>query len=172
MTTWHIDPKHSEVLFKVKYVVISTVTGQFKSFTGKLTTNRTDFDGADASFELEVDTVDTNDPDRDRHLKSDDFFSASQFPKIKFDGKLLKEGDRYKLIGPLTIKDFTKEVRLDVEYGGTIIDHYKQTRAGFEISGKINRRDFGLTWNAVTEAGGVVVSDEVRLALNVQIVKE
>ncbi len=170
-TTWTIDNMHSEVQFKVKHLVISTVTGTFKSFEGSIETENDDFDGAAASFSLEVNSIDTNVADRDAHLKSDDFFNAEKYPTVNFNGTLNKVGDAYKLTGPLTIRDITKEVTLDVEFGGTMVDGYGQTKAGFEISGKVNRKEFGLMWNMVTEAGGVVVGDDVKLALNVQVTK-
>ena len=131
-----------------------------------------DFDGAKASFTLDVNSIDTNVADRDAHLKSDDFFNAEKYPHLKFDGTLQKKSDNeYKLVGPLTIRDITKEVELNVEYGGTMVDGYGQTKSGFEISGKINRKEFGLKWDMVTEAGGVVVADEVKLDLNIQLAK-
>lgn len=171
-TKWNIDPTHSEVQFKVKHLVISTVTGQFNKFEGSLESDKEDFDGAKAAFKLESASIDTNVADRDNHLKSAEFFDAEKFPHIKFEnGKLTKTGSEYKLTGDLTIKENTKSITLDVEYGGSMVDGYGQNKAGFEITGKINRKEFGLTWNAVTEAGGVVVGDEVRLILNVQVVK-
>ena len=171
-TKWSIDPTHSEVQFKVKHLVISTVTGAFKKFEGALEANSDNFDGAIASFKLDVNSIDTNVADRDAHLKSDDFFSADKYPYISFEGKLNKITDeQFKLVGPLTIRDVSKEVELDVEYGGTMVDAYQQTKAGFEITGAISRKEFGLTWDMVTEAGGVVVGDTVKLQLNIQIVK-
>jgi len=172
-TSWKIDTTHSEVQFKVKHLVISTVTGTFKSFSGSLVSDGDDFDGATAQFELDVDSIDTNVADRDAHLKSDDFFNAAQYPKLRFtDGVLRKAGgDRYKLRGLLSIRDVTKEVELDVELGGIMVDGYGQRKAGFEINGSINRKDFNLMWSMVTEAGGVVVGDEVKLHLNVQVVQ-
>lgn len=171
-TKWNIDPTHSEVQFKVKHLVISTVTGQFSKFEGGIESDGENFDGASASFQLDINSISTNVADRDAHLKSDDFFSAEKFPHIKFtNGKLTKKGSDFQLVGDLTIKDITKQVTLDVEYGGSMTDGYGQHKAGFEINGKINRKDFGLTWSMVTEAGGVVVGDEVRLHLNIQAVR-
>lgn len=171
-TKWNIDPTHSEVQFKVKHLVISTVTGQFNKFEGSIESDGENFDGASASFQLDINSISTNVADRDAHLKSDDFFSAEKFPHIKFsNGKLTKNGDDFKLVGDLTIKDITKPITLDVEYGGSMTDGYGQHKAGFEVNGKINRKEFGLTWSMVTEAGGVVVGDEVRLHLNIQAVK-
>jgi len=169
---WNIDPTHSEVQFKVKHLVISTVTGTFNNFEGSLETDNDDFNGAAAKFSLDTSSVDTNVADRDAHLKSGDFFDSEKFPKLTFDGKLEKKGDDdYKLVGSLTIKDITKSVELDAGLGGTMVDGYGQTKAGFEVNGKINRKEFGLTWSQVTEAGGVVVGDDVKLHLNVQLVK-
>ncbi|SHK35951.1 Polyisoprenoid-binding protein YceI [Reichenbachiella agariperforans] len=169
---WNIDPTHSEVQFKVKHLVISTVTGAFKNFEGSLNTETEDFDGAKAAFSLDVKSIDTNVADRDAHLKSGDFFDAEAHPRLTFEGVLSKVSDeKYQLVGPMTIKETTQEVTLDVAFGGVMVDGYGQTKAGFEINGKINRKDFGLTWSAVTEAGGVVVGDDVKLLLNVQLVK-
>lgn len=171
-TKWSIDPMHSEVQFKVKHLVISTVTGTFKKFEGTLEANGDDFDGAETAFSLDVGSIDTNVADRDAHLKSDDFFNAEKYPNITFEGTLNKiAGDDYKLVGNLTIRDVTKEVELNVEYGGSMVDGYGQTKAGFEISGKVNRKEYGLMWSMVTEAGGVVVADDVKLQLNIQVTK-
>lgn len=172
-TTWVIDPTHSEVQFKVKHLVISTVTGSFKQFEGSVVSEGDDFDGATVSFSAETGSIDTNQEQRDGHLKSADFFDAEKFPKLLFTGTLSKEDDEeYKLNGNLTIKDITKPFELKVEYGGNMTDGYGNNKSGFELKGKLNRKDFGLTWSAVTEAGGVVVGDEVKLIANVQIVKQ
>lgn len=171
-TTWAIDPTHTEVQFKVKHLVISTVTGFFKKFSGAIESDGDDFDGASATFSLDINSIDTNQADRDKHLKSADFFAAEEHPTMDFSGELKKvSGNDYKLIGDLTIRGNTKKVEMDVEYGGTMDDPYGNTKSGFEINGKINRKDFGLNWNAVTEAGGIVVSDEVKIHLNAQVVK-
>tara|TARA_R110000796_G_scaffold77584_2_gene173222 strand:- start:92654 stop:93283 length:630 start_codon:yes stop_codon:yes gene_type:complete len=171
-TTWNIDPMHSEVQFKVKHLVISTVTGAFKSFEGGLETEGDKFDGANASFSIATSSVDTNVTDRDAHLKSAEFFDSENHPNMTFKGVLKHtSGDDYKLVGDLTIKDTTKQIELTVEHGGIMVDGYGQTKAGFEITGNINRKDFGLTWSMVTEAGGVVVGDNVKLQLNVQLTK-
>ncbi|MEX0771788.1 MAG: YceI family protein [Balneolales bacterium] len=169
---WSIDPTHTEVQLKVKHLVISTVTGSFNVFSGEVQTETDNFDGADVEFSIDAASIDTNNPDRDAHLKSDDFFGVEKYSEIKFTNGKLKEvsGSDYKLTGNLTIKDVTKEVTLDVDYGGTVKDPWGNNRAGFELEGKINRKDFGLTWNTVTEAGGVMVSDDVRLLINVQVV--
>lgn len=174
LTKWTIDPTHSEIIFKVKHLVISTVTGKFNEFDGSFESEGDGLEGASISFEANIDSIDTNNADRDAHLKSDDFFNASEYPKLTFSSTAFNKisDNKYELIGDLTIRGTTKEVSLDVEYGGTVEDPYGQTKAGFEVSGKINRKEFGLKWSAVTEAGNVVVSDDVKLQLSVQFVKQ
>lgn len=172
-TKWVIDPTHSEIQFKVKHLVISTVTGAFNSFEGGVETETEDFDGATVHFSADVESIDTKQEQRDQHLKSADFFDAANHPKLSFSGKLAKKGDdSFKLHGDLTIKGVTKAVDFAAEYGGNMTDFYGNNKSGFEISGKINRKEFGLEWSAVTEAGGVVVGDEVKLIANVQVVKQ
>lgn len=172
-TLWKIDPTHSEIEFKVKHLVISTVTGKFKSFDATLEANEDTFEGATINFNADIASIETGVTDRDNHLKSADFFDAEKFPKLTFEStsfEKVSEGS-YKLVGHLTIKDVTKEVTLNAEHGGTVVDPYGQTKAGFEISGEINRKEYGLTWSAVTEAGSVVVGDNVKLIMNVQVVQ-
>src|SRR6478735_390376 len=166
-TKWAIDPTHTEVQFKVKHLVISTVTGFFKKFSGSVESEGDDFNGANVNFTLDTNSIDTNQADRDNHLKSADFFAAEQYPTIDFTGSLTKVDDsEYTLDGSLTIRGTTKAIVLNVDFGGTVVDPWGNTRAGFEINGKINRKDFGLNWNALTEAGGMVVSEEVKLHIN------
>ena len=174
MATYKIDPDHSDIMFKVKHLMISTVTGIFKKFDATLEVNEDDLTQAKATFEADVDSVDTKNEQRDAHLKSDDFFNAEQFPKMTFKSTSIKKSgdDEYRLIGDLTLRDITRPVELKVEYNGSTKDPWGQERMGFELSGKINRREYGLKWSAVTEAGGLVVSDEVRLALNVEMIKQ
>ncbi|HRY97731.1 MAG TPA: YceI family protein [Bacteroidales bacterium] len=172
-TAWSLDPTHSEVQFKVRHLVISTVTGYFRSFGGTFRSPSEDFDGAEVSFTIDVDSIDTNVADRDAHLKSDDFFNAATFPRISFNGILNKKDEgSYTLTGPLSIRDNTRDVVLDVELGGVMTDPWGNVKAGFEVSGKVSRKEFGLMWNAVTEAGGVVVGDEVKMLINVQWVRQ
>ncbi len=171
---WNIDPTHSEIHFKVKHMMVSTVTGAFNSFEGSAISESDDFTNAKISFSADIDSIDTRNAQRDTHLKSDDFFNAAEYPKLTFESSAFTKtssGD-YKLTGMLTIRGHSKEVTLDVDYNGTVVDPYGQTKAGFEITGKISRKEFGLKWSAVTEAGSIVVSDQVRLALNVQLVKQ
>ncbi len=173
-TKWVIDPAHTEVLFKVKHLVISTVTGSFQKFDGSLVTPNENFDGSEIEFSADIDSIDTNQPDRDVHLKSADFFDAANHPKLTFKSKSFKKKNdtEFKLTGDLTIRGIAKTIDLDVEFGGTIKDPWGNTKAGFEISGKINRKDFGLHWNSLTETGSVVVSEEVKLQLNVELAKQ
>ncbi len=169
--TWAIDPTHSEIHFKVKHMMVSTVTGSFDEFEGAVSTKDDGFEGAEIQFSAKTDSINTRNTDRDNHLKSDDFFNAEAYPELRFTSKSFKRtsDDEFELTGDLTIRDVTRELSLKVVHEGTAIDPYGQNKAGFEISGKINRKDFGLKWSAVTEAGSVVVSDEVRLVLNVQL---
>lgn len=171
-TTWAIDPMHSEIQFKVKHLVISTVTGSFGTFTGTVETDGDTFNGARVAFAADVNSISTGNADRDAHLKSDDFFNAESFPQVTFNGTLKGSDGNYTLEGDLTMRDHTEHVALDVEYGGTATDPYGNVKSGFEISGSVNRKNYGLKWSATTEAGGVVVSDEVKLHLNVQLARQ
>ena len=173
MATYSIDTTHSEVQFKVKHLVISTVSGHFQKFEGSLESSKDDFSDAEISFSADVDSIDTNNEQRDGHLKSDDFFNAEKYPKLTFTSKeFKKEGNNtYKLTGDITIRNITKSITLDAEYTGLAVDPWGNTKIGFELNGKLNRSDFDLKWNALTEAGGAVVSNEIKLALNIQLVK-
>lgn len=172
MNTWNIDPSHSEVQFKVKHLMISTVTGSFGEYEGTLITNEEGdlLDGAKATFSAQINSISTGNEQRDGHLKSADFFDAENFPTLSFESTSFtkKSDETYTVEGNLTMRGNTKPVTLTAEYGGQMVDFYGNNKVGFEIEGKISRKAFGLTWEGVTEAGGVVVSDEVRLILNVQ----
>jgi len=172
-TKWAIDPTHSEVQFKVKHLVISTVTGSFKKFSGTVEGDDENFDGARVNFTLEVNSIDTNQADRDGHLKSPDFFAAEQYPTITFTNGTLRKisGNAYRLSGSLSIRGTTKVVEFDAEFGGIMKDPWNNIKAGFEINGKVNRKEFGLNWNALTEAGGMVVGEDVKIHINVELVK-
>lgn len=173
VTKWGIDPMHSEIEFKIKHLMISTVTGRFTDFSAAVESDSDDFSNAKISFTAQVASINTGNEQRDGHLKSEDFFAAEQYPTISFAStSFTKSGGEYQLVGNLTIKDVTKEVAFDVEYAGIQGDFYGNTKAGFELTGKIKRSEFNLTWNAVTEAGGVVVSDDVKIACNIQLVKQ
>jgi len=173
-TKWVLDPMHSEVQFKVKHLVISTVSGFFKTFEGELVTENDDFENAQVSFSLDVDSIDTTQTQRDEHLKSAEFFDAATYPKITFKSTSNKktDDDEYALTGDLTIKGVTKQVTLKAEFGGSTDDFYGNTKAGFEVTGKINRKEFGLTWDGVTEAGSIVVGEDIKLFINVQFAKQ
>ena len=172
---WVIDPTHSEVQFKVKHLMITTVTGSFDKFQASIETDNEDFSKAKISFSAETASVLTGNADRDNHLKSPDFFDAEKFPQIIFTATRYESVDNdgsYELYGDLTIHGVTKNVRLDVEFGGVAKDPWGNVKAGFTINGKINRKDFGLVWNAPTEAGGVLVSEEVRIACEIQLIEQ
>lgn len=168
-TNWSIDNAHSEIAFKVKHMMISTVTGYFEDFQATAKTDGENFNNASIEFSAKTASINTKNKDRDAHLKSDDFFNSEKYPELKFTSKSF---DGEQLIGDLTIRDVTKEVTLDVNLNGVAIDPYGQTKAGFEINGEINRKDFNLTWSAVTEAGSIVVSDKVKLVIDVQFIKQ
>lgn len=174
MATWKMDSAHSEVKFKVRHLVISTVTGNFNQFSGTAESNNGDFTDAKITFEADVNSIDTKSEQRDGHLKSADFFDAANHPKLSFVSKSLtkKSEDEYELTGDLTIRGATKEVKLAVAYNGTVKGFGGSFDvAAFEINGKINRQDFGLKWSALTETGGVVVSDDVKLEILAEFVK-
>ncbi len=174
MATWTVDPAHSEVQFKVKHLMINTVTGEFSSYRVTMTTDTEDLSDATITFEADINSINTKNEMRDGHLKSDDFFAAETYPTMSFASTAFtpKGNGTFTLTGNLTIRDVTKSVTLDVEYGGTMVDFYGNTKAGFEITGVINRKEFGLAWDAVTEAGGIVVSDAVKLLMNLQLQRQ
>lgn len=172
-TKWALDPTHSGLQFKVKHLMITTVTGSIKSFTAELTSEGDEFTNADISFSGEINSIDTGNGDRDGHLKSGDFFDAEKYPAITFKSTSVeKDGGDYVIKGDLTIKDVTKAVKLNAEFGGIATDPWGNTKAGFTLSGKINRTEFGLTWNAALETGGVMVSEDVKLLGELQFVKQ
>jgi polyisoprenoid-binding protein YceI len=174
MSTWKIDPIHSEVKFKVKHLVIATVTGQFNKFEGSIETSNEDFSDAKVSFEAEIDSISTNNDMRDGHLKSPDFFDAANHPKLTFISKSFKKktDDEYDMTGDMTIRGITKEIKMKVTYNGKAIGMDGSNIAGFEISGKLNRFDFGLHWNTVTEAGGVAVGSDIKLEIFAEMKQE
>jgi polyisoprenoid-binding protein YceI len=171
---WKIDPAHSEIQFKVKHLMITTVTGYFKKFDLEVDTETDDFTTTKKiEFTADIDSIDTNNSQRDAHLKSADFFDADTHGQLKFTGKKYEaRGDEAKLHGDLTIRGATKPITLNVEFGGIVVDPYGQTKAGFTVSGKIARKEFGLTWSAVTEAGQIVVSDEIKIHAEIQLIKQ
>lgn len=171
---WTLDPSHSEIQFKVKHLMITTVTGYFKKFDLTVETETDDFNTAKSvEFTADINSIDTNSEQRDTHLKSADFFHAEEHPQLTFSGKKFSaNGDEGTLEGDLTIRGITKPVTVKVELGGVVVDPWGQTKAGFTVSTKISRKEFGLTWSAVTEAGHVVVSDDIRVHGEIQLVKQ
>lgn len=171
ITKWVSDPTHSEIQFKVKHLMITTVTGYFRQFSVLAQTEGNDFSAANIEFEANTASVDTNQADRDNHLRSADFFDSENFPVLKFRSTKMEKVDNqnFVLAGQLTIKDVTKPVTLKVEFGGLMKDPWGNNKAGFSIYGIINRKDWNLNWNATLETGGVLVSDEVRLFCEVQL---
>lgn len=172
-TKWKIDASHSNVGFEVEHMVISTVEGEFKKYEGAIESNGEDFTNAKINFTIDIASISTDNDQRDKHLKSDDFFNAEKFPVMTFSGKSMKlvEGNNWKLIGDLTIREITKEVALDVKFRGLVIDPWENTRIGFKISGDVNRFDYNLKWNSVLEAGGLIVSENVDLILDLELIK-
>ena len=172
--TWALDPTHSELQFKIKHLMISTVSGQFNQFNATVETEGDDFTNSKIHFETSVDSISTNNEQRDAHLKNGDFFDAEKYPSIIFESeKIEKTGDdEYKVYGTLTMRGVSKKIVLNAEFGGTTKDPWGNTRTGFSVAGKINRNDFGISFGAVTETGGLLLGDEVKINANVQFVKE
>lgn len=173
-TKWALDPSHSELQFKVKHLMISTVTGQFNQFNATVETEDNDFAKAKISFTAEVDSISTNNEQRDAHLKNTDFFDAPNHPQIIFKSdKLEKTSDEeYKLYGKLTMRGVTRDVILQVEFGGVTIDPWGNTRSGFTVNGKVNRQDFGVSFGAITDTGAILLGDEVKIIANVEFVRQ
>jgi len=174
ITKWAVDPFHSEIQFSIKHLLISTVTGTFKTFKGGATSGGDGFDNAEIHFSLDVNSIDTRQEMRDNHLKSPEFFDAANFPSIEFKSTVFKraDGDNYQLKGDLTMRGVTKPVELKAIFGGTMKDHQGNTKAGFEVTGVINRKEFGLTHNALTETGGLALGEDIKLLANIQLKKE
>lgn len=173
MSTFKIDPLHSDIEFKVKHLMISTVNGRFNKFDATMVSELEDFTDAVLTFEADVDSISTNIADRDNHLKSDDFFSAEKYPKITFKSTEINniEGGDYVVEGLLTIRDVELPITLKGTYNGNDVDAYGQTKYGFELEGVIKRSEYGLSFNAVGEKGGILVSDEVKLIVSIQMMK-
>lgn len=170
---WSVDPSHSNVKFSVSHMVISEVEGSFNGFEGTLDAPGADFNNSAINFSVNVGSINTNSEQRDGHLKSADFFDVAKYPAMTFKSTSFKKtsGNNYKLEGNLTIKGVTKKVVFDVTYGGTVKDPYGNIKAGFKAKGSIKRMEYGLTWSALTEAGGMVVGDEVSIMFNIELAK-
>lgn len=173
-TNWVIDPMHSEIGFKVKHLMITNVKGAFKEFNALVSTTGEDFSTSEISIQINPSSVDTGVAYRDTHLKSPDFFDVENFKEITFTaGRLTKTGgDNFTLQGDLTIKGITRPVALEAEFSGMMTDPWGNKKAGFLVTGKINRKDWGLNWNAALETGGVLVSEEVRINCEVELVRQ
>lgn len=173
-TSWVIDPSHSEIQFKVKHLMISTVTGQFNTFNSTIETSENDFTTAKAHFSADIDSISTNNEQRDAHLKANDFFDAENYPQLTFESEKIEQTDdeNYRVSGILTMRGISKNVVLDAELGGIAQDPWGGTRAGFSLTGKINRKDFGVSFSMLTETGGIALGEEVKLLLNLQYVKQ
>ena len=170
MKKWVLDPTHSELLFKVKHLMITNVKGEFTDFKGEITTTGEDFENARVNVSIKANSVYTNNNDRDQHLKSEDFFNVEKYDELTFVGTSFEKLDdeNYRLKGDLTITGETRPISLDVEFGGRATDPWGNEKAGFSITGKINRKEWGLNWNSTLETGGVLVSDEVKIMAEVQ----
>jgi polyisoprenoid-binding protein YceI len=173
-TKWELDPVHSEIQFKIKHLMISSVTGQFNSFKGNVETENDDFSSARVHFTADIDSISTNNEQRDQHLQNSDFFDAEKYPQIVFDGSSMENTGKETFIlhGILSMRGISLPVTLDVEYGGNTIDPWGNTRVGFAVNGKIKRSDFGLSFGLVSETGNIMLGDEVKLFANVQFVKQ
>ena len=172
-TKWGFDKAHSEIQFKAKHMMISTITGEFKNYEVTIESEGEDFSTAKINYSADVASIDTGNEQRDGHLRTNDFFSPEKFPTLNFVSTSMekKSDGSYDLHGDLTIRDVTKPIILHVEYEGNVVDPWGNTKYGFTISGKINRKDFGLNWNVITEAGGILVGEEVKLSASIQINK-
>jgi polyisoprenoid-binding protein YceI len=171
---WALDPTHSEVSFKVKHMMFTNVSGKFNNFSVLVENENDDFSTSSISFNADINTIDTNNTERDNHLKSADFFDAEKFPTMHFISTKIENisDNNFKISGDLKIKNVTKKIELDVEYSGLLKDPWGNTKTAFSIEGKINRKDFGLNWNAALETGGVLVGEEVKLLAEIQLVKQ
>jgi polyisoprenoid-binding protein YceI len=169
-STWTLDKGHSTIGFNATHMVVAEVAGNFKEFEGKVESPSEDFNGAKVDFTAQVVSIDTDNERRDGHLKSDDFFSAEKYPTVTFNGTLVKDGGKYKLNGKLTMRDVTKDISFDVVYGGSV-DTGSGTKAGFKLTGKINRQEYGLKWSNKLASGDMVVSDEIEIVCRVELNK-
>ncbi|WP_419868461.1 YceI family protein [Chryseobacterium sp. CT-SW4] len=171
---WAIDPTHSEIGFKVKHMMFTNVSGKFNEVHVAIENEDGHFETSDISFSAEVNSVDTGNAERDNHLRSADFFDVENFPKISFKSTKITKIDegQFKIAGDLTVKNETKNIVLDAEYSGLMKDPWGNTKAGLSLTGKINRKDFGLSWNAALETGGVLVGEEIKLISEIQLIKQ
>ena len=174
LTKWVSDPTHGELGFKIKHLMISNVSGLFKSFKADVETEGTDFSNSQIHLSADMTSISTNNEQRDAHLQKADFFEVEKYPELKFDSKRMEklDNDTYSLYGDLTLKGVTRPVKLNVEYNGVTKDPWGGERAGFLVTGKIKRTDWGITFNAALETGGVMLSEEVKISGEIQLVKQ
>jgi polyisoprenoid-binding protein YceI len=174
LTKWTLDPTHSELGFKIKHLMISNVSGYFKNFSAEVTTEDEDFSSAQINLTAQMASVSTNNEQRDEHLRASDFFGVERFPELSFTSTKIEviDNENFFLLGNLTLKGVTNPVKLTVEYSGVTKDPWGGERAGFLVTGKINRSDWGVSFNGVMETGGVVLSEEVRIKSELQLVKQ
>lgn len=173
-TKWVADPAHSKVGFSVSHMVITDVDGKFDTFDIVVYSDKPDFSDAKAQVSIDVNSINTGNEKRDAHLRSPDFFDAEKYPKITFVSKRIEKvgKNRYKLVGDLTMKGVTKEIELDVEYRGTVTDPWGNERAGFKVTGEVNRMDFGINWNKTLDRGGLVVGETVKIDIDLELIKQ
>jgi polyisoprenoid-binding protein YceI len=174
VSSWAIDPAHSTAEFAVKHMMISTVKGRFGSLDGTLSIDETNPASSSVTATIDVASIDTREPQRDAHLRSDDFFNAERFPHITFRSTRVerKSDDEWKVTGDLTIRDVTQPVVLDTEFEGQVTDPYGKQRSGFTAETSLSRKEFGLKWNALLETGGAVVGDKVKITLHIESVRQ
>lgn len=173
-TKWVLDPAHSEIQFKVRHLMVSNVTGHFKKFDAVVETQDEDIATAKVHFTADVDSISTNNEQRDAHLKTNDFLDHANHPQISFNGEGLTKvsGEEYKMAGVLTIRGISKEVTLHVDFGGIMQDPWGNSRTGFSVTTKINRKEFGVNFSMVSETGGILLGEEVTLVANLEFVKQ
>ena len=168
---WNVDPTHTGIKFSVTHLMVSELEGNFKTYSGKVESPSTDFNNGTVEFTIDVNSINTESDDRDKHLMGDEFFNSAKYPKITFKSTSFKkiDGNKYELIGDLTIRNITKKVNFDVKNNGLMKDPWGNNKAGFKANTKINRKDYDLKWSMLTEAGGMVVSDEVDITVNIEL---
>jgi polyisoprenoid-binding protein YceI len=173
-TRWELDPTHSELGFRAKHLLIATTKGKFTDYKVTVLSDKADFTDAKIEVIAKVKSISTDNNDRDNHLRSGDFFDAEKYPELKFVGKSVKKvsGNKYKVTGDLTMKNVTKTVTLDMEFGGVVKDPWGNTKAGFTLTGELNRFDYGLAWNKAIETGGLVVDKMIKLDIEIELGKK
>lgn len=171
LKTWIIDPLHSDIIFKIRHLVISTVTGSFRKFEGRAVSEGEGFENAKISLTIEVKSIDTNQAQRDLHLQNGDFFSADLYPQITFESTSFTRisGSDFKMVGDLTLKGVKKSIELNVEYGGSQRSAQGVVKHGFEVIGTINRKEFGMDWNVLTDTGNLGLGEDIKLVANIQV---